>query len=172
MPGVNCLLHLIQSSCYFCYAFPFSDSSEYNVCIIFSKGAVVGYGNLEHLKEGGIDILSMIQLDEEQDEGRSFSTDSLRTRDQQVIFRPKLKRHASYSPGLTRRMKHASLQDSDVHDPLLQINGGDTLGRTQSAHDLGMFSPDIVHNGRMRTTSNMYDNDYLERDEILSKVSV
>ena len=159
--------------CYFfVYAFPFFDFSEYNFGIIFSKGAVVGYGNLDHLKEEGIDILSMIQVEEEQDEGRSFSSESLKMRDQQVIFRPKLKRHASYSPGLTRRVKHASLHDSDAHDPLLQVNGGDTLGRTQSAHDLGMFTPDIVHNGRIRTTSNMYDSDYPEREEVLSEVSV
>ena len=140
--------------------------------LLFSKGAVAGYGNLELLKKEGIDILSMIRVDEEQDQGRSFSSESLKTRrDQHVIFRPKLKRNASYSPGLTRRLKHTSLHDSDVHDPLLQGNCGDILGRTQSAHDLRVFTPDLIHNRIIKSASN-YDIDYPEMEEVLSKVTV
>lgn len=91
----------------------------------------------------------MIRVDEEQDEGRSLSTESLKTQDQEVIFRPKLKRHASYSSD--------SLQDPDVRDPLFQANGSDTSGRTKSSGDVRMFTPDI---------------DFFQRDEIFSKVSV
>ena len=91
----------------------------------------------------------MMRVDEKQDVGRSFSSESLKTQDQQVIFRPKLKRHASYSPG--------SLQNPNVCDPLLQVNGSDTSGRKKSAGDIRMFTPDI---------------DIFQKHAISSKVSV
>jgi hypothetical protein len=127
---------------------------------------------LEYIKKQGIDVLSMIRVDEEEDEGRSFSSESLRTQDQQVTFRPKLKRHESYSPGTSRKKKHTSLHDFGVHDPLLLPDVGDTLIRTQSAHDLGKLSPDLVHNGTIKNASSMYDMEYGEREEVLSQVSV
>jgi hypothetical protein len=137
----------------------------------FPKGHVLGYGNLEYLKNEGIDILSMIRVDEEeQDEGRSFSSEALKIQDQQVTFRPKLKRNASYSPGISRRKKHTSLHD-DLHDPLLLLKNGDALSRTQSAHDLETFSPDIVHTGRLRAATSIYDIDLVDREEVLSQVS-
>ena len=108
--------------------------------------------------------------EEEQDEGRSFSSEALKTQDQQVTFRPKLKRSASYSPGISRRKKHTSLHD-DLHDPLLLLKNGDALSRTQSAHDLKTFSPDIVDNGRLRAATSIYDIDLVDREEILSQVS-
>lgn len=142
----------------------------------FLKGRVVGYGNLEHLKNEGVDILSMIRVDEEQNEGQSFSSESLIIQEQQeqVAFKPNLKRHSSHSPVTSRRKKYTSSShgSSDVHDPLIHHNLDDS-GRTQSAHDLqsSSFSSDVLHNGRVRATSSVYDLEYFEREEILSQVS-
>ena len=134
------------------------------------QGNIVGYGNLQYLKKEGIDVLSMIRVDEQQDENRSFSSEALKTPDYQVTFRPKLKRHQSHSPGLIRRMKHTSLHDFDVQDPLLVNGDGDGLSRAQSAYNLQMFSPHLVHDRRVRSFSNVYDAECGDREEVLSEV--
>ncbi|XP_028401691.1 multidrug resistance-associated protein 4-like [Dendronephthya gigantea] len=144
--------------------------NEADRILCLQKGAVVGYNNLEKLKEEGIDILSMIRVDDEEEEGRSFSLESFKNHDHQVTFKQKLKRNASHSPGTNRKNKHKSLHDFGAKDPLLSINGGETLSRTQSAHDLGAFSPDLVHHGRIRAATSVYDLELNDIEDVLSVV--
>ena len=147
----------------------------YNITIFyispFLKGAVIGYNNLEKLKEEGIDVLSMIRVDDHEEESRSFSLESFKNNDHQVTFKQKLKRNASYSPGTNRKNKHKSLHDFGTKDPLLSFSVGETLSRTQSAHDLGTFSPDLVHSGRIRAATSVYDLELNDREDALSVVS-
>lgn len=147
----------------------------------FSKGNNVGYGNLEYLKKKGIDVLSMIRVDEEPDGGRAICSDVVKAPEQLVTFAPKIKRQASYSPAISRRNKHRSLHDFGLHDPLLQHthdsilqpNGGVSLNRARSAHDLRTLptdSPVHIHT-RVRSVSSVYDIELFDREEVLSQVS-
>ena len=114
----------------------------------------------------------MIHVDEEENDGRTFSSETLENREPQVSFKPKLKRHTSYSPGIRRKNKHTSLNDPDSHESLLLSNGSDNLRQAKSAHDLRICNSDVIHNGKIRAASSLYDMDYTERDEVLSQVSL
>ena len=109
----------------------------------------------------------MIQVDEQEDENRSFSSEALKIQDHQVTFRPKLKRQQSCSPGTSRKKKYDSCHDFDAHDPLLRTDDGDGLSRAQSAYDLHLFSP-----MKARSSPCLLGTEYGDREEVLSQVSV
>ncbi|XP_028401677.1 multidrug resistance-associated protein 4-like isoform X2 [Dendronephthya gigantea] len=100
--------------------------------LCLQQGAVIGYDNFEHLKKEGIDILSMIHSDK--DDGQSFDSEAIKKQDNEVTFRPKLARHASYSPEKSRKSKH---------------NGFVPLRKTQSANVSRNVTQDLVHDERI-----------------------
>lgn len=89
----------------------------------------------------------MILVDK--DDGRSFNSEAIKTQDNHVTFRPKLARNSSYSPGTSRKNKRKYIDDFSAKDQLLLPTNDHDLRRTQSAHALGKYSQDLVHDERI-----------------------
>ena len=101
---------------------------------------MVGYGDLKSLQESEIDILSMIKVEEDNDEDNS---DGEKIVEEQILKKTKLERHLSHSPLSSRK-----ILSRDEHDTwslygetgALLADNELTLNaqyKAKSAHDLG-----------------------------------
>lgn len=134
---------------------------------VLHQGNVVGYGNLKQLKKEGVDILSMIRVEENQDEEHSFANASNHY-EQQITFRPKPKRQILQSPQRLRK-KHTSLSEHELSEKLL--SDSDVVLRAHSAHDLSLAVVSSGHNHRLNASTSFYELDYGEKDQLFSQVS-